>query len=149
MRKGHANWHFELYKDKCGLNKKISMESFSELPVKGLSKSVLGETAHDFEQMLEASSPSHKFWSTRFGGSDTKDAIANIDFPILLTTGYNDFYVGGIFKMWQKMSEQAKKKSALLVSPYNHGDGYLTNLALFSQWAKNRSVWSGLSNCVV
>lgn len=124
MRKGHANWHFGLYKAKCNLHKKFDMRSFSELPIKGLSNSAFGEYAHDFEQMLEASSPSHEFWSTRFGGIDTKDAVADANIPILLTTGYNDFYVGGVFKMWQHMSEQTKRKSALLVSPYNHGDGY-------------------------
>ena len=124
MRKGHANWHFGLYKDKCGFNKQFSIRSFSELPLKGISKRVLGEYADDFEQMLEASSPSHTFWSTRFGGSDTKDAITNADIPILLTTGYNDFYVGGVFDMWNSMSEATKKKSALLVSPYDHGDSY-------------------------
>lgn len=124
MRKGHANWHFGLYKDKGNLNKRFSMKSFSALPLKGLSKRVLGEYADDFEQMLEASSPSHEFWSTRFGGIDTKDAVTNADIPILLSTGYNDFYVGGVFDMWKHMSEKTKIKSALLVSPYDHGDGY-------------------------
>ena len=124
MRKGHANWHFALYKDKCGLNKKFSMASFSELPLKGLSKRVLGDNADDFEQMLEAERPSHEFWRTRFGGFDAKDAVTNTDIPVLLTTGYNDFYVGGVFKMWQCMSEKTKKNCAVLVSPYNHGDGY-------------------------
>ena len=124
MRKGHANWHFGLYKDKCNLNKSFSMKSFSELPLKGLSQRVLGENADDFEQMLEAYSPLHDFWSTRLGGNDTKNAVVNANIPILLTTGYNDYYIGGVFKMWQNMDEKTKIKSALLVSPYNHGDGY-------------------------
>lgn len=124
MRKGHANWHFGLYKDRCSLNKNFDMTSFSELPIKGLSRRALGEYADDFEQMLEAPSPLHEFWSTRFGGSDTKDALVDSDIPILLTTGYNDYYVGGVFDMWRKMSEQTKMKSALLVSPYDHGDSY-------------------------
>lgn len=127
MRKGHANWHFGLYKAKCGLNKKYSIRSFSELPLKGLSERALGDRAEEFEQMLEASSPLHEFWSTRFGGSDTKDAVTDTDIPVLLTTGYNDFYIGGVFKMWNRMSEQTKARSALLVSPYNHGDSYDKN----------------------
>ena len=130
MRKGHANWHFNLYKDKCNLNKEFSIESFSSLPLKGLSNRVLGDCAEDFEQMLEAASESHLFWNTRFGGADTKDAVSNADIPILLTTGYNDFYIGGVFKMWESMSEQTKQKSALLVSPYNHGDSYHKDLGL-------------------
>lgn len=124
MRKGHANWHFELYKDKCGLDKCFKMTSFAELPLRGLSERVLHDHAEDFEKMLEAQGPSHAFWSTRHGGADAKDAVTNTHIPVLLTTGYNDFYVGGVFKMWEKMSENTKKNSALLVSPYNHGDSY-------------------------
>lgn len=124
MRKGHANWHFWLYKAKCGLEKKYNMQSFSEKPLKDLSKRVLGDRAEDFEQMLAAQLRSDKFWDTRFGGQDARNAVIKANIPILLTTGYNDFYVGGVFDMWNNMKEQTKKKSAMLVSPYNHGDGY-------------------------
>lgn len=124
MRKGHANWHFGLYKSKCALNKTYSFNSFSELPIKGLSERVLHDRAEDFEQMLTAEAPTDNFWRTRFGGVDTKNVTDNANIPILLATGYNDFYVGGIFKMWNNMSEETKKQSALLVSPYNHGDSY-------------------------
>lgn len=124
MRKGHANWHFGLYKDRCGLSKNFSKASFSELPLQGLSEMVLGDRAEDFEQMLEAYSPTHRFWNTRFGGADARDAVTDAGIPILLTTGYNDFYVGGVFRMWERMSERTKAMSAMLVSPYDHGDGY-------------------------
>lgn len=124
MRKGHANWHFGLYKDKCDLNKCFHMKSFSELPLSGLSERVLGDRAEDFEQMLAAYSQNHEFWNTRFGGNDARDAVTDANIPILMTTGFSDFYLGGVFRMWEKMSARTKEKSALLVSPYNHGDGY-------------------------
>lgn len=124
MRKGHANWHFGLYKSKCGLNKNFSMKSFSELPLHGLSGRVLGETAEDFEQMLLAPLPSNAFWNTRLGGAEARHATDEANIPILLTTGYNDFYIGGMFRMWNRMAEQTKRKCAMLVSPYNHGDTY-------------------------
>ena len=124
MRKGHANWHFSLYKSKSNLCKNFSMSSFSELPLKGLSKRVLNDTAEDFEQMLEAPFSTDPFWNTRFGGAEARNATDNATIPILLSTGYNDFYVGGVFKMWNRMSEETKKNCALLVSPYNHGDSY-------------------------
>ncbi len=126
MRKGHANWYFELYKSKCGLNKSFNMQSFSEKPLKDLSERGLGDRAEDFEQMLAAQLPSSEFWNTRFGGQDARNAVVDANIPILLTTGYNDYYVGGVFDMWNKMNEQTKNKSALLVSPFNHGDGYGT-----------------------
>lgn len=124
MRKGHANWHFGLYKSKCDLKKSFDMKSFSNLPLQGLSERALGERAEDFEKMLFAHSPSHEFWKTRFGGIDAKDAATKANIPILFTTGYNDFYVGGMFSMWNALDKQTREKSALLVSPYNHGDGY-------------------------
>ena len=136
MRKGHANWHFELYKNKCGLNKSFSMDSFSQLPLVNLSERVLGDRAEDFEQMLAAESPTDAFWSTRFGGVDAKDATDNANIPILFTTGYNDFYVGGIFKMWNRLDAQTKDKCALLVSPYNHGDGHYSGRGLSFEMGK-------------
>jgi len=56
--------------------------------------------------------------------------VRDANIPILLTTGYNDYYVGGVFQMWRDMSEETKSQSALLVSPYNHGDGYDANRGL-------------------
>jgi len=143
MRRGHACWHFGLYKDKCVRNKAFNMDSFSSLPLKGLSVRALGETAEDFEGMLEASSPSHAFWSTRLGGSDTKDAVLHANIPILLTTGYHDYYVGGVFTMWRQMDEQTKRKSALLVSPYNHGDGYSDDYGISFPKGQRRQAFGG------
>ena len=124
MRKGHANWHFGLYKSTVPREKHFSMRSFARLPLEGLSEAALGERAEDFEQMLDARFPSHEFWSTRYGGADARDAVTSANIPILLTTGYNDYYTGGVFRMWDKMDARTKAQSALLVSPYNHGDGY-------------------------
>ena len=48
MRKGHANWHFGLYKSNSLANKRFSMRSFAELPLNNLSERALGERAEDF-----------------------------------------------------------------------------------------------------
>lgn len=136
MRKGHANWHFDLYKANCSLSKNFNIHSFARLPLSDLSECVLGDRAEDFEQMLKAPNPTDDFWSTRFGGVDTKGATDNANIPILLTTGYNDFYVGGVFKMWNSMSEETRKKCALLVSPYDHGDGYNKDRGLYFENGK-------------
>lgn len=124
MRKGHANWHFALYKNNSKRNKNFSIRSFSQLPLKDLSERVLNDRAEDFEQMLEAQYPHDDFWKTRYGGIEAKNATDTASIPILLTTGYNDFYVGGMFKMWNQMSEETKANCAMLVSPYDHGDSY-------------------------
>lgn len=122
MRRGHANWHFNLYKAKSDLNKTHTIESFSSFPLQKLSQRVLGEFADDFEQMLSAPRTDDAFWDTRYGGCEARDALTDADIPILMTTGYNDFYVGGMFDMWRKMGEETKRKSAMIVSAYNHGD---------------------------
>ncbi len=124
MRRGHANWHFNLYKAKSGLKKTHSMDSFSQLPLCNLSQRVLGERTEDFEQMLLAPEREHPFWETRYGGNEARDAVTHAGIPILFTTGYNDFYLGGMFRMWEEMDEETKQQSALLVSPYHHGDTY-------------------------
>ena len=124
MRKGHANWHFGLYRSAEPREKQFSMRSFARLPLEGLSETALGERAEDFEQMLGARFKSDGFWNTRYGGADARDAVTCANIPILLTTGYNDYYTGGVFRMWDKMDARTKAQSALLVSPYNHGDCY-------------------------
>lgn len=100
------------------------MSSFSQLPLKGLSERVLNDRAEDFEQMLSAQYPSDAFWQTRYGGIEAKNATEHANIPILLTTGYADFYIGGMFKMWDNMDKNTKRNCALIVSPYNHGDGF-------------------------
>ncbi len=143
MRKGHANWHFSLYKPKCKLNKTHSMQSFSSLPLKGLSSRVLGEKADDFEQMLKAPNPSDEFWQTRNGGAEAKDATDNINFPVLFTTGYNDYYVGGMFDMWRRLNDKIKPDCAMLVSPYNHGDGYNEKTGICFENGRRREQFGG------
>ena len=141
MRSGHANWHFGLYKAKCGLKKHFSMASFSRFPLKGLSADALGESAEDFEEMLDAPLRTDAFWETRFGGADARGATDHAGIPLLLTTGYNDFYLGGMFRMWEAMDENTKGMSAMLVSPYNHGDGYDKNLGLSFPMGKRKEAF--------
>ena len=46
--------------------------------------------------------------------------------------------VGGVFKMWQEMRRETCAKSAVLVSPYNHGDGYHKELGVAFPNGKRR-----------
>ncbi len=132
MRKGHANWHFGLFNDGFNCPKNFNIKSFSELPLEGLSKRALGSSLEDFEQMLKAENPNDDFWYTRNGGIETKNAVIDSNIPILLTTGYNDFYVGGVFDMWKNLNKENKQNCAMLVSPYNHGDGFFDNGVAFN-----------------
>ena len=144
MRTSHADWYFGLYKDESPLKKAYTMDAFSELPIKNLSERYLGERAEEFEQMLAAPRFADAFWQTRLGGAETRDALSKANIPLLLTTGYNDFYMGGMFRMWDELAPETKEKSAMIVSPYNHGDCYdaengmrLPNAAIAEQFGKD------------
>jgi predicted acyl esterase len=78
MRKGHADWHFRLMEAEGGLDKAFTKDSFSQLPLIGLSERALGTFAEDFEQMLMAPSPLDPFWQTRFGGGETVGKIGKV-----------------------------------------------------------------------
>lgn len=126
LKKGlHGNWYINMYKAKSkSLKKYYTSGSFETLPLSDFTKTVFGENVEDFDEMLRSPRPTDPFWSTHNGGADARGATDNVRFPILFTTGFYDIYTGGVFDMWKKMSPSSRKDSALVVSPYDHGDTY-------------------------
>jgi len=123
LKKGlHAKWYVTMYKAKSHMKKNYTPESFNLLPLKDFTKTVFGEEAPDFDEMLRAPKKTDPFWNTHTGGADTRGATENVNFPILFTTAFYDIYTGGIFDMWNNMSEKNRNRSALVVSPYSHSD---------------------------
>lgn len=125
-----------MYKAKEMKKKNYSIHSFDMLPLSDFTKTVFGESAEDFDNMLKSPDPNAPFWNTLQGGSDARDALKNISFPVLITTGFYDIYTGGIFDMWNGMSEESRARSALLVSPYDHGDGCVEGSIIFPDGKK-------------
>lgn len=126
LKKGLVGaWYVGMYKAKSHMRKNCTRDFgvFDMLPLKDFTKTVFGESVEDFDEMLKAPKPTDEFWNTRFGGSDERNATDNARFPMLFTTGFYDIYTGGIFDMWNRMSEESRNRSALVVSPYDHGDG--------------------------
>lgn len=100
-------------------------KSFKVLPFKNFTKSVLGEDDETLNEILRAYDPNHEFWSTHKGGKYTRNAVKDIKVPVLMATGFNDIFVGGMFEMWRNITdENVKEKSAFVVSPYDHVDDY-------------------------
>ena len=125
MKKGlHGSWYVREYKAKSLVKKNYTLGSFDTLPLKDFTKIVFGQEVKDFDEMLKAPNPNHEFWDTRFGGNDARNATDNIKFPALFTTGFYDIYTGGILDMWNKMSENSRSMSSLVVSPYGHSDNF-------------------------
>jgi len=118
----NASWYVQNYKTKSHLKKNFTQDSFLTLPLSNFSKTVFGECAPAYDEIMKHPKKDDPFWNTRWGGSDARGAIAHAKFPILLTTGFYDIYTGGIFTMWNEMDDAARNRSALVVSANDHGD---------------------------
>ena len=117
----HGGWYVDMYKRKSNLKKSFTTDSYKMLPLTDFSKTVFGEHAEDFDEILRHPKRDDPFWNTRFGGGEAHDAIKHANIPILLVTGFYDIYTGGIFDMWNGLDEATKAKSALVVHPFDHG----------------------------
>lgn len=116
----HGGWYVGMYKKKSMPNKNYTPESYNILPLSNFSKTVFGESAEDFDEILRHPDRNDVFWQTRYGGGETHNAIKHADIPILLVTGFYDIYTGGVFDMWNSLDEKTKSKSAFAVHPFDH-----------------------------
>ncbi|MGI6336839.1 MAG: CocE/NonD family hydrolase [Eubacteriales bacterium] len=119
----HGSWYMGMYHAGQHPVRHFTPAAFDTLPLSILTRTVFGEPAEDFDEMLRHPDRRDAFWNTLPGGSDSRNAVEHADIPILLTTGFYDIYTGGIFDMWRKMKPGTRARSALVVSPYDHGDG--------------------------
>ena len=117
----HGGWYVNMYKKKSNLKKSYTTDSYKMLPLSDFSKTVFGENAEDFDEILKHPDRNDVFWSTRFGGGEAHDAIKHANIPILLVTGFYDIYTGGVFDMWKGLDAATKAKSVLAVHPFDHG----------------------------
>ncbi len=117
----HGGWYVSMYKRKTMPKKSYVTDSYRMLPLSDFSKTVFGERAADFDEILRHPDRNDVFWHTRYGGGEAKDAIKHAGIPILLVTGFYDIYTGGVFDMWRGLDEKTRALSALAVHPYDHG----------------------------
>jgi len=116
----HGGWYVGMYKKKSDLRKSYAPEAYHMLPLHDFSRTVLGEAAKDFDEILRHPDRNDPFWQTRFGGGEAHDAIKHAGIPILLVTGFYDIYTGGVFDMWNGLDDATRSCSALMVHPYGH-----------------------------
>ena len=57
------------------------------------------------------------YWRSRPGYY----AAEHITFPVLFMEGWYDYYVDGMFSMWERLPEETRAKSAFIVGPWEHG----------------------------
>lgn len=116
----HGGWYVGMYKKKTILQKSYVTDSYKMLPLSDFSKSIFGENAEDFDEILRHPQRNDKFWDTRFGGGEAHEAIKHAEIPILLVTGFYDIYTGGVFDMWHGLDEKTRSLCALAVHPFEH-----------------------------
>ena len=116
----HGDWYIRNYKKKSNLKSNFTPASFNMLPMSDFSKTVFGEHAEDFDEILKHPDKKDPFWRTRLGGGEAHEAIKHANIPILLHTGFYDLFTGGVFDMWNGLDAQTKAKSALIVNPFEH-----------------------------
>jgi len=117
----YGDWYVENYKAKDMPQKNFDKESsFDILPLTDFAKTVFGEEIADFDKTLRTPDPTDAYWQN----SEEQNCTDNTHVALLLTTGFYDVYAGGMFRMWSEMSAKTRSRSALVVSPYDHGDGY-------------------------
>lgn len=118
-----GNWYVGMYKAKSIRQKSGSPEAFKKLPLTGFGQTVVGEPMEDLEEIFLHPDRNDPFWHTAAGVCEDSGAVRDCRIPVLLTTAFYDIYTGGIFDMWNAMTEETRKLCALAVNPYNHGGG--------------------------
>lgn len=116
----HGGWFAKMY-DIKNTGKNYTEDSFRTLPLIDFSKTVFGEPVSLFDNVLMHPDENDPYWQTQEGGGNFVDALNRLDVPVLLFTSWFDIYTGGIIDMWNRMPAALKAKSALVITPYDHG----------------------------
>ncbi|MBO5202400.1 MAG: CocE/NonD family hydrolase [Lentisphaeria bacterium] len=116
----HGGWFAKMY-DIKNTGKNYTEDSFRTLPLIDFSKTVFGEPVSLFDNVLMHPDENDPYWQTEEGGGNFVDALNNLDVPVLLFTSWFDIYTGGIIDMWNRMPQKLKEKSALVITPFDHG----------------------------
>ena len=78
-------------------------------------KRIVGEDVPEYTACL-LHDEYDEFWTA----DSRTDVIDHLKIPVLFTEGWYDFYIGGMFSMWERLPEATKEKSAFVVGPWPH-----------------------------
>lgn len=93
------------------------LEGNIKRPYKDLMKRIVGEDVPQYTESL-LNDTYNGFWK-----KDPRDGVVeSLQIPVLFTEGWFDFYIEGMFSMWERLPEETKKKSAFIVGPWGHGN---------------------------
>ena len=84
-------------------------------PYKDIIKRITGQDYPPYTNNL-LNDTYNDFWK-----NDTRThVIDNLKIPVLFVEGWYDFYIEGMFSMWERLPDDTKKRSAFIVGPYGH-----------------------------
>ena len=90
-------------------------DMFYSRPYISMATRVYGEDVPEIRDFLIHNTPD-EYWT-----SDPRwNVIDKLDIPVLLIEGWYDFYTEGMFNMWERLPEDTKARSAMMVGPYGH-----------------------------
>ena len=84
-------------------------------PYEKVMERAVGEDIPSFTSML-LNDTYNDYWQ-----SQENDRVAEkLQIPVLLTDGWFDFYIPGMFDMWQRLPQETRQCSAFAVGPWGH-----------------------------
>ena len=95
--------------------KQIPYEEALKRPYYKIMERIVGEDVPEYTERL-LNDDYNDFWKNQ-ESTYTADKLA---IPTLFTEGWYDYYIDGMFSMWERLSEETKKKSAFVVGPWGH-----------------------------
>lgn len=84
-------------------------------PFADIARRVVGKDIPEFTDML-INDEYNDYWK-----NDPRTNVVDcLDFPVLFVEGWYDFYIDGMFSMWERLPSLTKQKSAFIVGPFAH-----------------------------
>lgn len=116
----HGDWYVKMFHKKKHIEKSYVKDTFKTLPLTRFAPLVFGCEQEDWQETLRHPNREDPFWKTALGGADASHVTDSLPFPALVMTSFYDIYTGGVFDMWDAMTEETRSKCALMVNPYDH-----------------------------
>ncbi len=84
-------------------------------PYRDIMKRALGQDYPPYTNLLM-----HERYDDFWENDPRTHAVENLQIPVLFAEGWYDFYLEGMFSMWERLPDHTRTQSAFLVGPWGH-----------------------------
>ena len=109
---GNANWYLDRLRRQYPQQDRSRLD---ERPYMDIMSRAVGKDVPAFTAMMQ-NNCYNDFWKN----DPRTQLMENMKLPVLFLEGWYDFYLGGMFSMWQRMHPDGKSRSAFIVGPWGH-----------------------------